>query len=343
MSRAPPLVWVDLLRTYLRKGRTSGRRRQAARPWCGAGESLGTESDDGRRTRRSGVDDESTDDRAVAQVLVALVELVKGVALGDQLVELELAGVVQPQKFHDLVLRVAGAELRSADHLLVAHEEGTWDLDGHLLRVRLPGDHQRAGLADDVEGVGDDLLVDDSDGHDRDVGALPPGELLDLRGSLRRVGEGMRGAEFERGLELELDRVDRHHELGSGIGRSLHGIGPDAPDAVDHDGVSDTDTAGVDRAAPPGGNAAAHERRGFEGDPLVDLHHRVLRDGGPLGEGAEHAEAAVVPSLTVVAEPAVEEIALHEVDTEIAEVLVARGAVTARPTTGDEAADDVVA
>jgi hypothetical protein len=44
------------------------------------------------------------------QVVVALVDLVQGVGPGDELVQLEVAGLVQPEELRDVIGRVAVAE-----------------------------------------------------------------------------------------------------------------------------------------------------------------------------------------------------------------------------------------
>src|SRR5699024_12461134 len=63
------------------------------------------------------VDQHPAHDLPVLEILVALVERVQCVRGGDQLVELELALVVQAQQLDDVVLRVGGAEQRSLDGL----------------------------------------------------------------------------------------------------------------------------------------------------------------------------------------------------------------------------------
>src|SRR5689334_10278924 len=140
------------------------------------------------------VDDHSTDVLAVEQVLVALVDLIERVALGDQLVELEAAGLVHAEQLRDVVDRVAGAEQAALDRLLVQREHGAGELARDLVRVGQPRDHRGAALADRLHGGGDDLLVDDVDGDDRLVGADAAGELL---GQLQRLlggGDAVGGA-----------------------------------------------------------------------------------------------------------------------------------------------------
>src|SRR5579863_5694163 len=56
------------------------------------------------------VDDDAADVLAGQQVVVPLVDLVQGVGPGDDLVQLEVAGLVQPEELRDVVGRVAVAE-----------------------------------------------------------------------------------------------------------------------------------------------------------------------------------------------------------------------------------------
>ena len=56
------------------------------------------------------VDDHATDVLTVAQILVALVDLLERVGLGDQFVELELTGVVEAEQTDDVVLRIGRTE-----------------------------------------------------------------------------------------------------------------------------------------------------------------------------------------------------------------------------------------
>src|SRR5436305_890025 len=74
-----------------------------------------------------------------------------------------------------------------------------------LVEVGEAGDDARAAVADDVDRLADDVLVDGADGDQRLVGQLAPGELVDLLGGFGRGRERVGGAELERGLPLELD------------------------------------------------------------------------------------------------------------------------------------------
>src|SRR4051794_1540161 len=107
------------------------------------------------------VDHHAPDVLAVEHVLEALVDLVQGVRLADQLVDLELARAVEVEEVRDVVHGVARAEQRALELLLVERQDAARELDGQLVRVREAGDDDGPALADRVEGLRDDLLVDD--------------------------------------------------------------------------------------------------------------------------------------------------------------------------------------
>src|SRR5215471_2715223 len=65
----------------------------------------------------AGMQDHAADVLAVQQVLVPLVDLVEGVGGGDQLVQLEVAGLVELHHPRDVVERVTGAEQAALDAL----------------------------------------------------------------------------------------------------------------------------------------------------------------------------------------------------------------------------------
>src|SRR3974390_60328 len=72
------------------------------------------------RGRRRSVLQDAPDADPVAHVLVALVDVLQVVAPGDELVELELAGLVQVQQVRDVAARVGIAE-DGPDQLLALH------------------------------------------------------------------------------------------------------------------------------------------------------------------------------------------------------------------------------
>src|ERR1700759_2302902 len=67
------------------------------------------------------VDDDPPDVLAGLQIGVALVDLRQLVLLGDELVELELAGAIQREHLLDVVGGIAVAEQRTLDVLAVQH------------------------------------------------------------------------------------------------------------------------------------------------------------------------------------------------------------------------------
>src|SRR5215475_3624529 len=131
-------------------------------------------------TGESGVmQDEPPDVLAVPHVLIALVDLVQRVGLGDQRVQLEVAGLVQLDHPRDVVERVAGAEQAALDPLLHQRQHRAVDLDVVIGQVAEAGNDHGAALADRVEGVGDQLGSDNPGGHDRLVGHHATGQAMD--------------------------------------------------------------------------------------------------------------------------------------------------------------------
>src|SRR3954470_7434018 len=90
------------------------------------------------------VDYHAPDVLAVEHVLEALVDVVERVRLGDQLVKLELARLVEPDEVADVVHRVAAAEERALHRLLEEGHDAARELDGDLVRVCHAGYHRRA-------------------------------------------------------------------------------------------------------------------------------------------------------------------------------------------------------
>src|SRR5215469_6432138 len=74
--------------------------------------------------------DDAPDVLAVQHVLVALVDLVERVGLGDQLVELEVPGPVQLHHQRDVVERVTGSEQAALNPLLHQRQHRAVELDG---------------------------------------------------------------------------------------------------------------------------------------------------------------------------------------------------------------------
>src|SRR5690242_19737855 len=134
------------------------------------------------------VDDHAADVLAVEHVLVALVDLVQLVAAGDQLIQLELARLVEADEERHVGQGVATAVDRALDPALVADQHAGVLVD-HAAPDR--GDRDLAGLAHDLDSVLDHLVVQDADGDDRAVGELAPGGLADEVERFLGGGEGV--------------------------------------------------------------------------------------------------------------------------------------------------------
>src|ERR1700730_3177036 len=130
-------------------------------------------------TRSVLVDDHAAHVLAGQQVFVALVDLVQGVRPGDDLVELEVAGLVQAEDLGDVGGRVAVAEQAALHRLAEQGHDGSRQGDGRNLQLVQPSYHDGAALADGVEPGGHDLGRHEVDGEDGRVGALPPGHIGD--------------------------------------------------------------------------------------------------------------------------------------------------------------------
>src|SRR5690349_15872272 len=286
--------------------------------------------------------DHAADVLAVDQVLVSLVDLVEGVRRGDQLVQLQVAGLVKLHHPRDVVERVAGTEQAPLDALLEQGQDRPRDLDRGLHRVGQPGHHDGAALADRVERVRDHLGGHDPHRDDRLVGAHAAGELGDQ--FLRLLGgfAAVRGAELLGRLALVGQRVDRHHVPRAGQRGPLDGVDADAPDAVDGDGVTRLGGRGVHRRAEPRRYAAADEHDLVQRQVRVHLDGGVLGDGRVLRERAEHAHAAEVLAAAVEPVGAVGQAAVQDRDAHVAQVRLAGGAPPAVAADRQERADDVV-
>ena len=151
------------------------------------------------------------------------------------------------------------------------------------------------------------------------------------------------GAEGLGSIELERHRIHGHHGRGAGEDGALHGVHPDAADAVDDDDVARADLGHVDRSAPTSRDTAGEQARHLERHVVVDLDDRTLGDDGPLGERAEHAHAADVLTVDVEAERAVGQLAGGDGGAEVAQVRTAGEAPAAVPTRRQERGDHVVA
>src|SRR6516165_5271568 len=118
------------------------------------------------------VDDHAADVLAVEHVLIALVDLVELVAAGDQLVQLEIARLVEADEERHVGQGAAAAVDRALNPALVADQHARVLVD-HALPDG--GDRHLAGLTDDLDSVLDHLVVQDPNRDDRAVGELAPG------------------------------------------------------------------------------------------------------------------------------------------------------------------------
>ena len=154
----------------------------------------------------------------------------------------------------------------------------------------------------------------------------------------------MGGAEDLRLLLLELQRIDGDDVAGARHRGPLHGVHPDPAAPDDDDRLAGLDVSGVHRRAPPGGDAAADEGCLVERDVVVDLdatrsgRDRVLAERADAAHDAEVLAAGVVPGREVG-----DLTTGQQVGAEVAQVLVAGGALRALATRRDEAEHDVVA
>src|ERR1700722_2189978 len=217
------------------------------------------------------VDDDAANVLAGQEILVALVDLVQGVGAGDDLVQLEVTRLVQPEDLRDVVGRVAVAE-QAAHHALAEQgQDGPRQLDGRVHQLVQPGHHDDAALADRGEPRADDFGGHQVDGQDGRVGPLAPGHLGD--GFLRLLGGGERvgRAELPRLLALVFQRVDGDDFFRAGVPSPLPRFDPDPADAVDRDRVARGDLRGVHGGPPSGGHAAADKHRLIQGQIVIDL------------------------------------------------------------------------
>src|SRR5258705_186902 len=167
------------------------------------------------------VHDDAAEVLAVHHVLVALVDLVEGVTLADQLAQLDVAGLPQAQDHRDVVQRVGPAEQRALHPAVVADEDAAGQ---HHVVVADAGDHDGPGLAGHVDGRLDHLVVHLADRADHRVAELAAGHVDDGLVCLLRAGERVRRAELHRLLALVLRRVDRDDVLAAGVPGALHGV-----------------------------------------------------------------------------------------------------------------------
>src|SRR5690349_20144203 len=295
------------------------------------------------RVRSVLVDHDAADVLAGHQVVVALVDLFQRVGPGDDLVELEVAGLVQAEDLGNVGGRVAVAEQAALHRLAEQGQDGTGQRDGRYLQLVQSGHDDRAALADGVEPGGHDLGRHEVDGEDGRVGHLPPGHLGYDRLRLFGCGERVGRAEFHRLLALVLQRVDGDDVLRAGVAGALHSVDADAADAVDRHRVAGHDVRGVHGGAPPGRHAAADHHGLVQRQVVVDFDGRGLADHAVLAEGPDHAHGAVLAARSGDGEPLTGQVALEDRRAHVADGLAAGGAVAADAAVRDERQDHVVA
>src|SRR3984885_6090815 len=285
------------------------------------------------------VHDDATDVLAVQHVLVAQVDVLQPIPAADQLVQLQLAGLVEPEQPRDDKQGIAAAVESALYSALVADQHA-----GVLVDPTLPHGRDRdlTGLAHRLDGVVNNLIVQHPDGDDRVVGQLAPGgchdELVRLLGGSERMG----GPEHRSHLPLEAHGVHHDHVLRPGEAGALHRIAAHAPAAVDHHGLSGPPPGGVHGRPPASGHAAGDQRGNVERYVRADWDAGEFRDHRVLREGAEHTEAAEVLTVLVEPEGAVRKHAGACVLPRVTQVLPPGRAVPAGAARGDERADHVV-
>src|SRR5215469_2374230 len=290
------------------------------------------------------VDDDAADVLAVVHVLVGLVDLVEPVLAGDQLVQLEVPGLVHADQPRDVEQGVGVAEQRTADLPHVADEEAGRQVHRALVEMTDGRDCHLAALTGHQHRGLDHLLADHARREDYVVGELAPGGLDHVVAGLLFRGERTRRTEHcRRHLPLELDRVDDDHVPGASEPRALHRVAADPARAEDDNGVSGPHARRVHGGTPAGRNAAADQARDLPRDLLHERHARPLRDDRVLREGAQGAKAAEVLVAQVEPERAVEEHAGPGVEALDAHVRVAGRAGPARAAGRDVGADNGVA
>ncbi len=216
-------------------------------------------------------------------------------------------------------------------------------MDGQLVRRGHTRDDERPALSDDRERGRDHLLVNRADSDDGLVRTLAPRQFVHFLGGLGRIAERMCRTEFQRGVALELDGIDRDDVLGSGVHCALDGIDADSADAVHHSDVARSHTARIVRTAPACRHAAADQDRGFQRKPVIDLDHGVLRYRRSLRKRPEHAHGTEFLTATVESKGTVGHTAVQDGRAHVAQALPPGRAVAAVTATRDEAAHHVVA
>src|SRR3954451_3623085 len=121
--------------------------------------------------------DHATDVLAVAHVLVALVDVLELVLLGDELVELEPAVLVELQQFRDGGARAARAEHGAQDLLVEQRQLEQAHVDLRLLPGRNRGGDDGSALARQRHRRLDEVTREHARREDDRIGHAPPRQL----------------------------------------------------------------------------------------------------------------------------------------------------------------------
>jgi len=238
-------------------------------------------------------EDDSADDASFQEVLVALVDLVEGVGLGDEFVELEAAGAVELEEVGEVDAGIDVA-VEGPDDLFAQEDQiGGWDLHGVGRDRGEADDDAAASLAGSAVGDADVFGFDVADGDDGFVGADAVSEVEDALDRVVVLGvDGVGCAELLGGFEFPVDDIDGDHLGSAGEGGALDGVHADAAEAEDGDDFTGTDLATLGSGAHTGGNTAGDETRLVERDIGVDLDDRIDGCNRVLTEAADHSELA---------------------------------------------------
>src|ERR1700686_4638785 len=290
------------------------------------------------------VADDAADVLAVEHVLVTLVDVFETVRAGDHLVDLEQTRLVEADQARRLDMAATAAEDVAFQRLLQHREQEQVELDVDVGHGAHPRHHAGAGLGGQRHRLFDVLAAHVTHRDDRLLGHEALGEADDGfdRGSHRLVSVG--GAELERLVAFELDRVDGDHVPGAGDHRALQRAHADAADSDDDDRLAGLNLGDVGGRAEAGGQRTAHDGGRLERHAVVDLDHGVLVHGQMGSERAEQVHRRHLPAAGIHPTGAVRDrLPAEQHSAAVAqrpEALQARLAVAAA---GDERKDDVVA
>src|SRR5262249_45668968 len=119
--------------------------------WCSSGCAEPAAAESGTAGSGTVMQDEAPDVLAVQHDLVTLVDLVEGVGLRDQLIQLQVTGAVELRHPRNVMERVARAKQAALHALFHQRQHGAVELDVVVHQVAQASDHDRPGLPDRVE------------------------------------------------------------------------------------------------------------------------------------------------------------------------------------------------